>query len=201
MLGLRAIQYLYHASILKSSRFPKVWHQKLTVMNRTGHATTLRYPECTTHGGLACRLDMPTIGPQAAQPVDAVDSRLDFLADDEMNASYSDVYTHLPSPPPAPADLQIRLRTPMLRIPVRHAGGHDHALRTGEPPPSQTTDANILRPLPYRPSHIRRAAGKPGPVPPRSAASPVATFASSDPSRESSDPSGIRSHESVEILV
>ena len=77
---------------------------------------------------------MPTVSPQAAQPVDAVDSRRNFLADAvEMNTSYSDVYTHPPSPPPAPADLQMRLRTPMLRIPVRHAGGHDaaeHALRT-----------------------------------------------------------------------
>ena len=34
---------------------------------------------------------MPTVSPQAVQPVDAVDSRRDFLADDEMNASYSDV--------------------------------------------------------------------------------------------------------------
>ena len=76
---------------------------------------------------------MPTVGPQAAQPVDAADSRLDLLADAEMSASYSDVYTHPPSPPPAPADLQMRLRTPMLQIPVRHAGGHDsdeRALRT-----------------------------------------------------------------------
>ena len=76
---------------------------------------------------------MPTVSPQAAQPVDAVDSRHDFLADDEMNAGYSEVYTHPPSLPPAPADLQIRLRTPMLQIPVRHAGGHDadeRALRT-----------------------------------------------------------------------
>ena len=76
---------------------------------------------------------MPTVSPQAAQPVDAVDSRHDFLDDAEMNAGYSEVYTHPPSPPPAPADLQIRLRNPMLQIPVRHAGGHDadeRALRT-----------------------------------------------------------------------
>jgi hypothetical protein len=134
---------------------------------------------------------MPTVSPQAAQPVDAVDSRRNFLADAvEMNTSYSDVYTHPPPPPPAPADLQISLRTPMLCIPVRHIGAHDadeHTLGTGVPPPLHTTPAEIHRPLlPYGPSHIRRAAGKPGPVPPRSASSPVATFVSAEPSRESS---------------
>ena len=51
---------------------------------------------------------MPTVSPQAAQPVDAVDSRRDFLADAEMNASYPDVYTHPPSPPTVSADLQKR---------------------------------------------------------------------------------------------
>jgi hypothetical protein len=130
---------------------------------------------------------MPTSGPQDAQPV--YSRRSDFLADAEMNASYSDVYTHPPSPPPAPADLQTRLRTPMLRIPVPHAGGHDadeHALRTGVPPPSQTTPAGIHRPLSYRPSHIRRTVGNPGPISPRSASSLLATFVSSEPSRESS---------------
>ena len=130
---------------------------------------------------------MPTSGPQAAQPVYSRHS--DFLADAEMSASYSDVYTHPPSPPPAPADLQTRLRTPMLRIPVPHAGGHDadeHALRTGVPPPSQTTPAGIHRPLSYRPSHIRRTAGNPGPISPRSASSLLATFVTSEPSPESS---------------
>ncbi len=169
-----------YGSNFNSSDSPQRLALKLTGLNRTRDATTLRYPELTTHGGLACRLDMPTVSPQAAQPVDAVDSRRDFLAD-----AYSDVHTHPLPPPPAPADLQIGLR-PMLRIPVPHAGADEHALRTGVPPPSQTTPAEIHRPLPYGPSHIRRAAGKPGPVPPRSASSPLATFVSAEPSRESS---------------
>jgi ankyrin repeat protein len=52
--------------------------------------------------------------------------------------------------------------------------------------PSQTTPAGIHRPLPYRPSHIRRTAGNPGPISPRSASSLLATFVSSEPSPESS---------------